>query len=153
MASFKNMLLCYDSTLEGRRALIRGADLAQMLSAETHLLAIAGTIVGGAMVDQPSPVALRHEEQTVREVLREGVERLRGRGLIATGHLAFGRPVEQIAAMAHDLAVDLIVIGHRPRAGLARWWAGPGNVQLLDLVSCSVLVCIDPSEAGAPPAP
>ena len=147
MASFKNLLLCYDATLEGRRALIRGADLAQILGAETHLLAVAGALVGGAMVDQPSPMALRQEEQTVREVLREGVERLRGRGLVATGHLAFGRPMGQIAAVAHDLAVDLIVIGHRPRAGLARWWAGPGNVQLLDLVSCSVLVCIDSGDA------
>ena len=43
------MLLCYDSTLEGRRALLQGAELAQALGAETHLLAVTRTIVGGAM--------------------------------------------------------------------------------------------------------
>jgi nucleotide-binding universal stress UspA family protein len=144
MSSFKNLLLCYDSTLEGRRALIQGAELAEALKAETRLLAIAGTIVGGAMVDMPSEEALRAEDKTVREVLRDGVERLRGRGLVATGHLAFGRPMDQIAAMARKYKVDLIIIGHRPSVGLARWWAGPGNTQLLDLVTCSVLVSIEP---------
>jgi nucleotide-binding universal stress UspA family protein len=148
MASFRNMLLCYDATLEGRRALLQGADLAQALGSETHLLAVSNTIVGSALVDMPSKSALREEEKTVQDVLREGVERLRGRGLVATGRLAFGRPMEQIAATARDLRVDLIVIGHRPRVGMARWWAGPGNTQLLDLVSCSVLVSIDPSETA-----
>jgi hypothetical protein len=40
MACYCNILLCYDSTREGRRALIQGAELAQQLGAETHLLAI-----------------------------------------------------------------------------------------------------------------
>jgi len=148
MTPFRNMLLCYDSTLEGRRALLQGAELAQALGAETHLLAVTRTIVGGAMVDMPSGAALREEEKTVKEILRDGVERLRARGLAATGHLAFGRPMEQIAAMARDLDVDLVVIGYRPRLGIARWWAGPGNSQLLDLVCCSVLVSIDPDDPG-----
>ena len=47
---YNNILLCYDSTREGRRALLQGAELAQKLSAETHLLAIAATIVGREMV-------------------------------------------------------------------------------------------------------
>ncbi len=145
--AFTNMLLCYDSTLEGRRALITGAELAQKLGAQTHLLAIAPTIVGGAMMDMPSNVALREEDRQVRDILREGVERLRGRGLAATGRLAFGRPMDQIAAVAKELKVDLIVIGHRPSVGLARWWTGPGNIQLLDIVACSVLVSIEPPSA------
>ena len=82
MASFRNMLLCYDATLEGRRALIQGADLAQALGAETHLLAVAATIVGGAMVDMPSKTALHQEEKTVKDILKEGVERLRGRDVL-----------------------------------------------------------------------
>ncbi len=151
MAAFTNILLCYDSTREGRRALIQGAELAETLGAETHLLAIAATLVGGSMVELPSEVALREEEKNIRDVLHEGVERLRARGLVATGHLAFGRPIDQIPAVARDLGVDLIIIGHRPSSAMERWWAGPGNAQLLDLVDCSILVSIDPSDpAGTP---
>ena len=106
--------------------------------------------VGDPLVALPSEVALREEEKYIREVLHEGVERLRGRGLAATGHLAFGRPIEQIPAVARALGVDLIVIGHRPCGVMARWWAGPGNAQLLDLVTCSILVSIDPTETATP---
>ena len=153
MAAFKNILLCYDSTREGRRALLQGAELAEKLGAETHLLAIAATIVGGHMVELPSEVALREEEKNIKDVLREGVERLRARGLVATGHLAFGRPIEQIPAVARDLDVDLIIIGHRPCGVMARWWAGPGNAQLLDLIDCSILVSIDPTDPAGTAMP
>jgi nucleotide-binding universal stress UspA family protein len=147
MPTFQNILLCYDATREGRRALLQGAELAESVGAETHLLAIASAIRSG-MVDQPSEVALREEDGRIRHVLREGVERLRARGLKATGHLCFGRAIDHIPAVARKLDVDLIVVGYRPTTAAARWWAGPGNAQLLDLVSCSILVSIDATDAA-----
>jgi nucleotide-binding universal stress UspA family protein len=151
MPAFTKILLCYDSTREGRRALLEGAELAQKLGAETHLLAIAPTLVGATMVELPSAVALNEEEQAIREVLHEGVERLRARGLTATGHLAFGRAIEHIPAVARDLGVDLIVIGHRQSGPLERWWTDPGHGQLLDYVDCSILVSIDPTDPDTTP--
>jgi nucleotide-binding universal stress UspA family protein len=152
MGAFNKILLCYDSSREGRRALIQGAELAQRVGAETHLLAIAPAFAS-SMVDSPSAVAIRGFEKNVKEVLREGVERLRARGLAATGHLVFGDPLEQIPAVARHLGVDLIVVGHRPCGRIARWWSGPGNAQLLDRVACSILVSIDTttSESEAQP--
>jgi nucleotide-binding universal stress UspA family protein len=151
--AFSKILLCYDSTREGRRALIQGAELAQRLGAETHLLAIAPTVVGNTLVDMPSAVALENEERAIRQVLQEGVERLQARGLTATGHLAFGRPIDHIPAVARHLGVDLIIIGHEPTGSLARWWAAqdPGHGQLLDYVDCSILVSIDPADTDASP--
>src|ERR1700726_4296561 len=105
MACFEKVLLCYDSSREGRRALLRGAELAEQLGAETHLLAIAPGI-GGTMVDAPSQVAMREEEKSIKDVLREGVELLRARGLTAKGHLVFGSAIEQIPAVARQLGVD-----------------------------------------------
>lgn len=149
MGAFSKILLCYDSSREGRRALIQGAELAQRTGAETHLLAIAPGFAG-SMIDTPSEVAIRNYEKNVKDVLREGVERLRARGLAATGHLVFGNPIEQIPAVARRLGVDLIVVGHRPCGAIARWWSGPGNAQLLDRVDCSILVTIDPDGGPNP---
>jgi nucleotide-binding universal stress UspA family protein len=152
MACYKSILLCYDSTREGRRALLHGAELAQDLGAQTHLLAIAPG-GSGSMMGQPSEVAMRAAENNIKEVLREGVERLRARGLIATGHLVFGRPLDQIPKVAQSLGVDLIVVGYRPCGVMARWWAGPGNAQLLDQVTCSILVSIDATDPVGAAAP
>jgi nucleotide-binding universal stress UspA family protein len=148
MSAFNKILLCYDSSREGRRALLQGAELAQQVGAETHLLAIAPNFAG-SMVDSPSGVAIRNFEKNAKDVLREGVERLRARGLVATGHLVFGDPIDQIPAVARHLGVDLIVVGHRPCGPIARWWSGPGNAQLLDRAACSILVSIDTTASSA----
>jgi nucleotide-binding universal stress UspA family protein len=58
----------------------------------------------------------------------------------AQGHFAFGHPIDEIANLANELQVDLVVVGHRCRTGLSRWWMGAGNTPLLDRVSCSILV-------------
>jgi nucleotide-binding universal stress UspA family protein len=136
MTLFTKILLCYDSTQEGRRALLQGAELAEKLGTETHLLAVVNGLSGGGMVELPSQMALRDDERNVKEVLLEGVRRLEARGLKATGHLAHGRP-----------------IGHRPCGILARWWAGPGNAQLLDRIACSILIAVTPADQDAPAAP
>ena len=78
----------------------------------------------------------------ITEILKEGVERLRARGLTASGHLAFGDPIEQIPAVARSLGCDLIVVGYRPTGMVKRWWSGAGNARLLDHVACSILVSI-----------
>ncbi|WP_186136562.1 universal stress protein [Burkholderia gladioli] len=141
MASYQKILLCYDGTLEGRKALRCGADLALELKAETHLLSVVdmrSTIAqsAGLLTD----VACGRFEETAREILQEGVDWLTERGVQAQGHFAFGYPIEEIANLAKALNVDLVVVGHRCRSGLSRWWMGAGNTQLLDRVSCSILV-------------
>jgi nucleotide-binding universal stress UspA family protein len=81
-------------------------------------------------------------EDAARDILQEGVDWLTERGLHAQGHFAFGHPIDEIASLADSLKVDLVVVGHRCRSGLARWWMGAGNTPLLDRVSCSILVAV-----------
>ncbi|KVG86973.1 universal stress protein UspA [Burkholderia ubonensis] len=147
MASYNKILLCYDGTLEGRKALRCGANLALDLKAETHLLSVVdmrSSIAqsAGLLTD----VACGRFEETAREILQEGVDWLRERGLQAEGHFAFGYPIDEIANLAAELKVDLIVVGHRCRSGLSRWWMGSGNTQLLDRVNCSILVACSSAE-------
>lgn len=141
MESYRKILLCYDGSREGRKALRQGANLALALNAETHVLAVVdmrSSIAqsAGLLTD----MACGRFEEAARDILQEGVDWLRERGLQAQGHFAFGHPIDEIAALAESLQVDLVVVGHRCRNGLARWWMGAGNTPLLDRVSCSILV-------------
>lgn len=159
MASYSKMLLCYDGTREGRKALRCGANLALDLKAETHLLSIVDMRTSiaqsaGLLTD----VACGRFEDAAREILAEGVDWLTERGVTAHGHFAFGHPIDEIARLANELKVDLVVVGHRARSGLSRWWMGSGNTLLLDRVSCSILVAVSTAHeteeaVSAPPAP
>jgi nucleotide-binding universal stress UspA family protein len=107
--------------------------------------------VQGADITSAIPVDLVTE--SARSVLDEGLKKLAARGILARGHFAIGDPLEQIPLFARDLKVDLIVVGHRPASGLARWWGGRSDGLLLDRVSCSVLVTMGPeTSADAPRA-
>lgn len=143
MESYRKILLCYDGSKEGRKALRQGANLALDLNAETHVLAVVdmrSSIAqsAGLLTD----MACGRFEEAARDILQEGVEWLRERGLQTQGHFAFGHPIDEIAAFAESLNVDLVVVGHRCRIGLARWWMGAGNTPLLDRVKCSILVAV-----------
>ena len=141
MASYQKILLCYDGSREGRKALRCGADLAMDLNAETHLLSVmdirSGISQSAGLIND---VACMNFEETSREILQEGVAWLTERGVDAQGHFAVGHPVDEIADLANELDVDLVAVGHRCRTGLPRWWMGAGNTPSLDHVSCSILV-------------
>ena len=139
MSPFNRILLCYDATPEGRTALRCGALLAKQLHAETHLLSILDCSYWTRGFDVLSAVNFDLDEQAAREILQEGVDKLREWDVVATGHFATGNSVDQIACLANSLKIDLIVIGHHPEGFFARWWTGENHALLLDRVSCGVL--------------
>jgi nucleotide-binding universal stress UspA family protein len=144
---FKRLLLCYDGTDHGRRALKRGAELAIFLGANVHVLAIVKP-------EAPSPVVsaaavgfacLVDEEQSRQAVLDASVGQLRGAGVAAEGYLAHGHTIDEIVVYSQKLAVDLIVIGNYPSTPVRRWWSGPARASLAERVSCCILVAANPS--------
>lgn len=151
MASFSRILLCYDASREGRRALREGADLARECNAQAHLLAVLDQSPLQWGADVASTVPFEAAEATAREILRDGVACLTEKGLAASGHFVVGRPVDVIAQYCAELKPDLVVLGHHKRGPFVRWWEGRDDRQLLDRVSCSVLVVTapEPEEAAA----
>ncbi|SDC15851.1 universal stress protein [Paraburkholderia lycopersici] len=147
MASFNRILLCYDATREGRRALREGADLARECRAQTHLLAVLDQAPLQWATDIASAVPFEAAEEAAREILRDGVACLQEKGLAATGHFVVGRPIDVIANYCADLRADLIVLAHHRRGPFKRWWDGRDDRLLLDRVSCSVLVVTAPDPA------
>lgn len=138
---YRNILLCYDGSEEGRNALKEGAEVALSMKAHTHLLAILRS--RGADV-AAEPLGATHlpddHQQAAMRILREGVEWLQARNLDVQGQLVFGDPVGHIATCVRALGCDLVVVGHHHRSRLQRWWGEAEEAALLERAPCSVLV-------------
>jgi len=143
------ILLCYNGTLEGRCVLKEGAELASRFSARTHLLAVSRLDGSTVAAEAASPaVPFADLREGLNRVLAEGVAHLRAMGLDAVGHLAFGEPVTEIVSCAQRINADLIVVGHRKRGTLARWWSSSVDATLLEQAPCSLLIAMNDERHG-----
>src|SRR4051812_50177847 len=103
---YRKILLAYNGTHEGKRALLECADLASFLQAETHLLAVARMPPSLFLTEVFVPEELLEEEKKrTQTVLDEGIRPLRDRGFHATGQLAVGEPVEELCRLPPSLPV------------------------------------------------
>src|SRR4029078_7459649 len=135
----KRILLAYDGSLEGRTALREGALLAKQCGAEVFLLSVFDTsalllsevTLAGASVQM---------EDSFKEILKEGVVRLKKLGFDPVAELVRGQPAEEIGKFAKKGGADLIVVGHRRQSAFDRWWSGPKGAYLMDYTDCSLLV-------------
>jgi len=137
---FGKVLLCYDGSREGRRALRQGADVVLCMKSHAHLLAITPSLLDGAIPEAVTPELARCEDERARALLDEGVQWLKDHGIEADGSLEHGSAVDCIAATAQRIRADLIILGHKNRTPLARWWSASDEESLLERVSCSILV-------------
>jgi nucleotide-binding universal stress UspA family protein len=141
---YSKILLAYNGSVEGKRALFEAADLAGFLNAEAHLLAVASMPPSLFLTEGFVPEELLEEEKKrTQAVLDEGIRTLRERGFNATGHIAVGEPVEEICRLAKALGIQLIVVGHNQTSSFAaRWWKGSVGATLLDYAPCSLLIAL-----------
>ena len=124
---FKRVLLCYDGSEVGRRALKRGAELAILVGAQVYVLSIIPNEVAGAAIvaGAAGHACLVDEAGGYRKLLDESIEWLKARGVSAEGYLASGNTIEQIIAFSRRLSIDLIVLGHYPQPSGGFWWGSP----------------------------
>jgi nucleotide-binding universal stress UspA family protein len=151
---FKRVLLCYDSTEAGRRALRRGAELAVLLGAQVHVLSIATDDAANPMMlaGAAGQACIVDEPARYRKLLTESIDWLKARGVSAEGYLTSGDYIDQIIAFSNRLNIDLIVLGHYPRTSGGSWWSGSKRQSLADRVKCCVFVAVNAAdEAGSVP--
>jgi nucleotide-binding universal stress UspA family protein len=150
---FKRVLLCFDGSAAGRRALRRGAELAIFLNAQVHLLAIVPTgVVDPVVVAGANGHACIVGDGSVEltTMMDESIKRLTARGVTAHGHLASGDAYDQIIAHSKRLDIDLIVLGHYPQpSGGFWWWTGNQRGSLAERANCCVFVAVDGSTGAA----
>jgi nucleotide-binding universal stress UspA family protein len=137
---YKRVLLAYDGSIEGRRALREGAKLAQLCDAEVFLLAVVETAPSVATLEGGVVIPIDDQIATYKAILSEGVERLKAMGFSPTARLGMGAAGQEIAEVAEEIGATLVVVGHRPTGPLARWWFGSVGTYLVKHLRCSVLV-------------
>jgi len=147
---YHRILLAYNGSPEGRAVLHQGTELAQLCQAEVCLLAVVGIPAGLTMAETVvTPEMTDALEAPARRTLEEGAKDIVALGLAVQTRIEFGEPVERIGAVAREYGADLIVVGHRHRGALARWWGGSVGKSLLGHIPCDLLVALDTQESAA----
>jgi nucleotide-binding universal stress UspA family protein len=144
---YRKILLCYDGTAEGRRALRQGAEVAMAMKSDAYLLAIVRNMVATSVPEGVTPELVTCEETTAKTLLTEGVQWLKDHHVNTEGQLVFGDPLVHIPQIAQRVGADLVVVGYRYRTRFARWWSESEEISLLQKLHCSILVAVATPQA------
>jgi nucleotide-binding universal stress UspA family protein len=150
---FKRVLLCYDGTDAGRRALRRGAELAILVGAHVSVLSIVTDGVANAAVlaGAAGQACIVDETAECRRLLTESTDWLKARDVRAEGYLTSGDYIDQIIVFSDRLKIDLIVLGHYPRPTGGSWWSASKRTSLADRVKCCIFVAVNADDPGSVP--
>lgn len=142
---YKRILLAYDGSEAGQKALLDCREIAQWNQAEVDLVAVMPSMMAfvgleGGVYD----VELEdRERQRFEGVLQEGLRRLKDAGFSAHGEVVMGEAIEEITAYARKVKADLIIVGHKHQnSWAARWWRGSISASLIERSPCSVLAVV-----------
>ena len=142
---YKRILLAYDGSKSGQKALLDCRDIAQWSHASLTLLAVMPLymdVIGieGGVYDKN---LAEQQKEKYQDILDDGLRQLVESGHHADGELLLGDIVSEITRYAQKINADLIVVGHKHLDGwAARWWHGSVSKSLISLAPCSVLVVI-----------
>ena len=142
---YKRILLAYDGSEPGQKALLDASEIAEWGGADVFLVAVmppASALMGGEGYVY-DPRLEKEEEQRYKNILEEGLKRLSDLGYAARGEVLTGDAVDEITEYAISTHADLIVVGHKHLdSWAARWWRGSVSKSLIEHAPCSVLVVI-----------
>ncbi len=142
---YKRILLAYDGSEAGQRALLDCRDIAHWSQADISLVAVMSLSVGvmGIEGGYYSTEMVDQEKLRCQGTLNDGVRRLAEAGYHANGEVLVGEVVQEITRYAGTISADLIVVGHKHLNNwAARWWRGSVSSSLIEHSPCSVLVVI-----------
>lgn len=142
---YQRILLAYDGSSSGQKALLESKVFAQWADASISLLAVIHTLPPAFAPDTGfySEDKVLHENQHYQEVLKEGLDFFISFGIQAKGEIATGDPVTEIVRHAEALKADLIILGHTHQSSwVARWWGGQVSKSLIEHSPCNVLVVV-----------
>ena len=137
---YQRVLLAYDGSREGRTALREGALTAKRFGARIFLLCVVAESPGVRIGEAAYAGVVAHAQDTYVGLFDEAMAKLRELGFDPQGKVVTGEPAPEIAGYARQVDADLVVVGHRKKGLLERWWSGQTGAYLSDHLQCSLLV-------------
>ena len=138
------ILLATDGSEEAELATLTAIELSAATGSELHLVHVA--LLPNFAEDSPGTIgydgALREKlEAEARETLRKLTWQVKvAGGAVAGSHLRTGRVAEEIADLAEELGVGMIVMGSRRRRGIRRALMGSVSDSVVRQARCPVMV-------------
>ena len=142
---YKKILLAYNGSAAGQKALLDSGELAAWGKASLHLVAVMplnlNSVVAEGIVYSVQEEAM--QRQAYQRILDEGLQVLAQHNYQATGELLSGDAITEICNCARRIQADLIVVGHKHKDGwVERWWSGSISKSLIEEAPCSLLISI-----------
>jgi nucleotide-binding universal stress UspA family protein len=143
---YRHILLAYDGSEIGQRALLESQDIVQWSCARLTLAAVIPDDLDSMGLNfeyMPAFHFVPEKKKKHQRLLDNGVSHLTSKGFRATGSLLSGDVVSEIANHARAIRADLIVVGHRQEKSLVqRWWSSSTAKSLIEVAPCSVLMVV-----------
>ncbi len=139
---FQRILVGYDGSENGDRALNRGIELAKQFSGELRIVVVADTMSYAAY-------ASGGMYRTFNEQTKTNAENFAGSALETAKSAGIenvyaseeeGQPADMILTLASEYKVDLIIVGRRGIRGLTRFVMGSVSTAVINNAKCDVLV-------------
>jgi nucleotide-binding universal stress UspA family protein len=139
---YRKILLAHDGTKSSSAALRQSVDLAQHCKAELHQLGVVVTTGVSAIAESYAGATdiWGQDQDYLRQALDTAARDLGGQGLSVSTSIRSGSPGMEIAACAHEIKADLVVVGHTGKGVLARLFQGSVGAELINNLPCSLLV-------------
>ncbi len=130
--SVSRIVVGYDPSDRGERALESAVELSGALDAELHLVTAFADGPGGG-------VGITTERQHAEQLLDKATARISLPAAKVRHHAIPGKPADAIVEVATEVSADLIVIGNRGAQGVTRV-LGSVATSIVGHAPCSVLV-------------
>ena len=137
---YERVLLAYDGSREGRTALREGALIARRFASKVYLLCVVAETPGVRIGEAAYAGAIVQTRDSYSALFEEAMAKLRELGFEPEGLMVEGEPADAIAAYARRVKADLVVVGHRKKSLLERWWSGQTGAYLVDHIGCTLLI-------------
>jgi nucleotide-binding universal stress UspA family protein len=150
---YKHIILAYDGSITGQKALLELKELAHWGQPRLTLLAVAPPPLDVGSMEMGYYTSANNGplEDELKEQLAQGVHTLQSMGFDVQGEVLQGDVIHELTQFAQRTGADLIVVGHKHEPNLLRrWWSGSTAKSLVEESPCNVLIVVDRSLAAAP---